>query len=251
MAAYNFPTNPTDGQLYPGDPVPPGVVQYIWSGTKGTWLTISTSVQQVKGEAPIEVKGSRQVPIVSMPPASQTANGYMTAADKKKLDETVGGVRSVTAGIGLGAPATGDVITESGILNVLPATSITIGGVRPGPTMQVAQDGQINAKVATPSFAGIVRPGQGLAVTPDGTLNSTGGLIVLRDISPGFNGIQTAFTLQRLDGTVYFPVSANQLMIFINGLILIPGNGYGVNGSQIVFTQAPATGATFYGVAIT
>jgi hypothetical protein len=175
----------------------------------------------------------------------------MSADDKKKLDEAVGGVRSITAGVGLGAPNTGDVITESGILNVLPATSIVIGGVRPGATMQVAQDGLLNAKVATAILPGIVRPGQGLSVAVDGTLNATGGLIPLRDISPGFNGAQTAFTLQRLDGTVYIPVSANQLMIYINGLILIPGNGYGVSGSQIVFTQAPKSGDTFYGLAIT
>lgn len=251
MAAYNFPNNPTDGQLYPQDPVPPGVVQYIWSQTKGTWLTISTAVQQVRGEAPVVIKGTRQTPIVSMPPVSQTQDGYMTAADKKKLDEAVGGIQSITAGVGLGAPNTGDVITNSGTLNLLPATTNVIGGVRPGTTLTVASDGALNAKTATASFAGIVKPGTGLVISADGTLSTTGGILVLRDISVAFNGTQTAFTLQRLDGTAYIPVSVNQLMIFIGGVIQIPGNSFGVSGSQIVFTSAPPVGATFYGVAIT
>lgn len=251
MAAYNFPTNPTDGQLYPQDPVPPGVVQYIWSDTKGTWLTISQAVQQVKGAAPIEVLGTRQVPIVTMPAATQTSAGYMSAADKRKLDEAVGGVQSITAGTGLGAPDTGDTITDTGIINLLPAKSNVIGGVRPGPTLRVAADGELDAKVATPAFPGIVRPGTGLVVAADGTLSTTGGLIVLRDISSGFNGVQVAFTLQRLDGSPYIPTAANQLMIFVGGIIQVPGNSFGIGGSQIVFTSAPPTGASFYGVAIT
>lgn len=251
MAAYNFPSNPTDGQIYPPDPVDPGVVQYIWSQSKGTWLTISTAVQQVRGEAPITVKGSRQTPIVSMPPVSQTQDGYMTAADKKKLDESVGGVQSVTAGVGLGAPETGDSITSSGTLNVLPATATVIGGVRPGATLSISADGLLNAKVASAASTGVVRPGTGLTITPDGTLSTTGGLLVLKDISPSFNGIQTTFTLQKLDGTPYIPVSANQLMIFVGGVIQIPGSSFGVLGNQIAFTSPPSAGLSFYGVAIT
>lgn len=251
MAEFNFPNNPTNGQLYPTDPVPPGVSQYIWNGTKGTWQLLSKSVQQVAGEQPVVIKGSRQDPIVSMPPATTTQDGYMTAADKRKLEDLAGGVESVTAGVGLGAPASGDSITSVGTINLLPAQSTVIGGVRPGPTMTVGSDGRIDAKLATAQFPGIVRPGDGLAVSPDGTLSTSGGLIVLKDISPAFNGIQTTFSLQRLDGSAYLPTSANQLMIFVGGIIQIPGNSFGVNGSQIVFTSAPPTGANFYGVAIT
>lgn len=251
MAAYNFPTNPTDGQIYPPDPVDPGVVQYIWSQSKGTWLTISTAVQQVRGEAPIQIKGTRQTPIVSMPPVSETQDGYMTAADKKKLDESVGGVQSITAGVGLGAPNTGATITTSGVINVIPATNTVIGGVRPGATLSVSTDGLLEAKTATAISAGVIRVGQGLAITPDGTLSTTGGLLVLKDISSLFDGTQRAFTLQLINGTPYIPSSVNQLMIFVGGVIQIPGNAFGVLGNQIVFTSPPEAGLNFYGVAIT
>ena len=89
-----------------------------------------------------------------------------------------------------------------------------------------------------------------ITVTPDGTISSQGGVTILRDISPGFNGIQTIFTLQRLDGSTFIPAAANSLLLFVGGIIQIPGNAFGVQGSQIIFTQAPPTGATFYGLAI-
>lgn len=251
MAEFNFPSNPTDGQLYPSGIVPPGVTQYKWNAAKGTWQIVPKSVQEVEGERPVVIKGTLQVPIVSMPPASTTQDGYMSAADKRKLEELTGGVQSITAGVGLGAPQTGDSITKTGTINLLPAQSTVIGGVRPGPTLAVEADGKIDAKLATSQFPGIVRPGEGLAVSADGTLTTTGGLIVLKDISPAFNGTQLVFTLQRLDGTVYIPTAANQLMIFVGGIIQIPGTSFGISGSQIVFSSAPPTSANFYGVAIT
>jgi len=250
MAALNFPNNPTDGQLYP-DPPETGVIQYIFSSAKGTWLTVAQGVIQVKGKTPIVIEGTRQIPLVTIPAASATQSGYMTAADKSKLDSFTSAVSAVTAGVGLGAPNTGDTITSEGTINLLAATSLKLGGIIPGAGLTVQTNGSLTVNNATPTFPGVVKPGAGLSVTPDGTLNSTGGLEVLRDISPGFNGIQTIFTLQRMNGSVFTPAAATNLMIFVGGVIQIPGNSFAINNAQIIFTSAPPTGATFYGVAIT
>ena len=66
-----------------------------------------------------------------------SAGGYMTTVNN-------GTVTSVTSGIGLGSPATGNVITTAGTINLLPATSTVIGGVKPGSNLSVAVDGTLN-----------------------------------------------------------------------------------------------------------
>ena len=111
--------------------------------------------------------------------------------------------------------------------------------------------GKMHLRPASTGALGGVKVGDGLAITPDGVLSSPGGLIVLRDISAGFNGTSTTFTLQRIDGSAYFPPAANSLLIFVGGIFQIPGYSYGVNSSQIIFSQAPPAGSLFYGLAIT
>lgn len=63
--------------------------------------------------------------------------GYLTTVNN-------GTVTSITSGTGLGAPATGNVITTSGTIRLLPATSTVIGGVKPGSNLSVAVDGTLN-----------------------------------------------------------------------------------------------------------
>lgn len=55
-----------------------------------------------------------------------------------------GTVTSVTAGTGLGAPATGASITTSGTIDLLPPTGATIGGVKAGTNIAIAGDGTIS-----------------------------------------------------------------------------------------------------------
>ena len=64
-------------------------------------------------------------------------SGYLTTTNN-------GTVTSVTSGIGLGSPATGNAITSSGTINLLAATSSVIGGVKPGSNLTVALDGTLN-----------------------------------------------------------------------------------------------------------
>jgi hypothetical protein len=69
----------------------------------------------------------------------------------------------------------------------------------------------------------------------------------LDNISSSFNGSSTSFGLA-VSGTVYYPVSANTLGIYVGGVAQEPISSYSVSGSNIVFTEAPASGLTFWGV---
>lgn len=68
----------------------------------------------------------------------------------------------------------------------------------------------------------------------------------LDDISPLFNGVQTSFPLS-VGGQVYTPFSAASLFIGVGGILQTPNTAYTLSGSNIVFSSAPPTGATFNG----
>ena len=67
------------------------------------------------------------------------------------------------------------------------------------------------------------------------------------DISSGFNGSTTAFTLQ-VDGSNASPGSANNILVSVNNVLLNPNTAYTVNGSTITFTSAPTNGQAFFGL---
>jgi hypothetical protein len=69
----------------------------------------------------------------------------------------------------------------------------------------------------------------------------------LDNISSSFNGSSTSFGLA-FSGTPYYPVSANTLGIYVGGVAQEPISSYSISGSNIVFTEAPASGLTFWGV---
>jgi hypothetical protein len=69
----------------------------------------------------------------------------------------------------------------------------------------------------------------------------------LDNISSSFNGSSTSFGLA-VSGIAYYPVSANTLGIYVGGVAQEPISSYSVSGSNIVFTEAPASGLTFWGV---
>ena len=67
------------------------------------------------------------------------------------------------------------------------------------------------------------------------------------DISSGFNGNATAFTLQ-VSSVNVSPESANNIIISLGGVIQNPGTDYTVAASTITFTTAPTNGQTFFGL---
>jgi hypothetical protein len=234
MAAFNFPSNPTDGQLYP-DPAVPGQQQYIYSSAKSTWQTISNAVGRVYGVTPVVIKGTTQAPIVTVNQASSTQAGYISSTDYGKIQSIppeIGTVTEIVAGAGLNVTAalgddlpTAGAITTTGTLNITPATRTAIGGVKVG---------------------------AGLSILPDGTLSAGAGTIpyfVLDNIGGQFNDFTTSFDLT--DGGVQvFPSELEAIWIFLGGVFQMPGLAFTfVNGqSTITFTEAPRIGTTFYGV---
>ena len=70
-------------------------------------------------------------------------------------------------------------------------------------------------------------------------------LSTLDNISSQFNGVQLAFELKYKGSVVsYNQLSAEALIVSVNSIIKLPGIDYTVNGSFIIFTAAPLTGAT-------
>jgi hypothetical protein len=234
MAAFNFPSNPTDGQLYP-DPAVPGQQQYIYSSAKSTWQTVATGVAKVFGVTPVVIKGTQQGPIVTVNQASSTQAGFVSPADYGKIQSIppeIGTVTEIVAGLGLNVTAalgddllTAGAITTTGTLNISPATRTTLGGVKVG---------------------------AGLSVLPDGTISAGAGGVpyfVLDNVAGQFDNFTTSFNLT--DGGVQiFPSGLEAIWIFLGGVFQTPGLAFTfVNGqSTITFTEAPRIGTSFYGV---
>ena len=66
------------------------------------------------------------------------------------------------------------------------------------------------------------------------------------DISSGFDGSTTAFTLNVASRAIE-PTDAQQLVISVGGVLQNSGDDYTIVGSTITFTTAPADGLTFFG----
>ena len=69
------------------------------------------------------------------------------------------------------------------------------------------------------------------------------------DISSGFNGSTTAFTLQ-VSGSNVSPGTANDIVVSLGGVIQNPNQDFTIAGSTITFTTAPASGLSFFAVVL-
>ena len=69
------------------------------------------------------------------------------------------------------------------------------------------------------------------------------------DISSGFNGNATAFTLQ-VGGSNASPGTANDIYVSLGGVIQNPNQDFTIAGSTITFTTAPASGLSFFAVVL-
>jgi len=252
--ALQFPNNPFDGQLYP-NPAIDGSTQYVWIDAKGTWLTVFKGVERVDAIAPITNTGSAGIPKIGITPATTTQDGSMTAADKTKLDNlapAAGTVTSITAGLGLGAPLTNDSITSSGTINLLAPTPLTLGGVKAGTTVLIDNSGTIDVRPPGSARIGGVKEGNGISIAADGAASLATGstFTVIDNLSFKFNS--SLQTFQLTDGGVpYTPSIPQSLLIFIQDVFQIPLIDFTTSGSNITFSVAPATGATFYGISLT
>jgi hypothetical protein len=69
------------------------------------------------------------------------------------------------------------------------------------------------------------------------------------DISSGFNGSTTAFTLA-VSGSNVSPGTANDIYVSLGGVIQNPNQDFTIAGSTITFTTAPASGLSFFAVVL-
>ena len=69
------------------------------------------------------------------------------------------------------------------------------------------------------------------------------------DISSSFNGSTTTFTLQ-VGGSNVSPGSANSLLLSLGGVMQNPNTDYTVAASTLTFTTAPASGLSFWALAL-
>jgi hypothetical protein len=95
-------------------------------------------------------------PGVSLPLATTTTPGVVQIGSGLNIDgaglltaANAGTVTSVTAGEGLGAPATGNAITTTGTLKLLAPTGTSLGGVKAGNNISIGVDGTITVPAGT------------------------------------------------------------------------------------------------------
>ena len=69
------------------------------------------------------------------------------------------------------------------------------------------------------------------------------------DISSGFNGSTTAFTLQ-VSGSNVSPGTANDIVVSLGGVVQNPNQDFTIAGSTITLTTAPASGLSFFAVVL-
>lgn len=278
LTPYNFPAAPFDGQIYP-NPAIPGTFQYQWVQGKGVWVLISGGVVQVLGNDPIFVTGTATAPVVGIRPATTSSAGSLSATDKQKIDTIpasgVGSVTRVETGQGLiGGP-----IVQTGTISLKPPSGNEIGGVKAGQGVTILPDGTLQAFSGVTSVTaglglgggtitstgtiflrppaggaiGGVKAGRNISIDVDGTINATNGgggtgsFVLLDNISPLFDGIQTIFPLtvggnpQTVSGPAY-------TFIVLGGILQPAPSTYDIVGNtNISFVSPPPVGTTFSG----
>ena len=78
--------------------------------------------------------------------------------------------------------------------------------------------------------------------------SKSGAFRILKDFSASFDGSETTFAIQDVNGNELSISSTQTLMIDVDGVLQEPGSAYTISGTNIVFGSAPQDSATFWGV---
>ena len=133
----------------------PTAVKTAYDAAVAAQTTASAALPKTGGTMTgvITFASGQTFPGVAFPVATANSLGVVSVGPGLSVNSSgvlstsnVGTVTAVTAGAGLGSPATGNVITTSGTLQLLPPTSdgLKIGGVKRGPGIDIAFDGTIS-----------------------------------------------------------------------------------------------------------
>ena len=124
------------------------------------------------------------------------------------------------------------------------ALLVSVAGYSMVPIIDYDLDQYGNLEFVTP-------PGSGASITVHHLIfpknEATTAIRKLDDISSGFNGVNTRFTLTA-NGVAANILGANVLVISVNGVIQEPGEAYIMDGDDIIFSEAPPTISSFYGI---
>ena len=69
--------------------------------------------------------------------------------------------------------------------------------------------------------------------------SKSGAFRILKDFSASFDGSETTFAIQDVNGTALSISSPQTLMIAVDGVLQEPGSAYTISGTNIVFGSAP------------
>lgn len=152
-----------------------------------------------------------------------------------------GTVTSITAGPGIGAPASGDIITSSGTFRLLPPTSdgLTLGGVKAGDNINIAIDGTISAEGVLQTnnpyaYNSYIFP---IPATPSAAPGQNGQVLTLLDRVTGEVGWTSTGTLTTIAGGAGITVNqtATTATISMANTTVVSGT-YGATGLIPTFT---------------
>ncbi len=131
----------------------PTAVKTAFTAAQAAQATASAALPKAGGTMTgvITFSPAQTFPGVSFPVATTNSLGVVSVGPGLSVNSSgvlstsnVGTVTAVTAGPGLGNPATGGTISTSGTLRLLPPTGTSLGGVKAGANISIAFDGTIS-----------------------------------------------------------------------------------------------------------
>jgi hypothetical protein len=209
-----------------------------------------------RSSVPGKIPNETQVPLGEI--ALNTYDGKLFASKNVGIGTTVFVVNPWNVGAG----------TDAYDINFT-AGNVGIGSTLPTSKLSVSGDGRFTGVVTATSFSGsgsnlsgivtYITAGSGILIdqsTGNVTITSTGGAgagvsaLTSADnyiitLTPSFNGITTAFTMQ-YNGNNYTPLNEQQLLVSLAGVIQEPNVAYTVTSSTLTFASAPNTASDYF-----
>jgi hypothetical protein len=131
----------------------PTAVKTAYTAAQAAQVTATAALPKAGGTMTgvITFSPSQTFPGVSFPVATTNSLGVVSVGPGLSVNSSgvlstsnVGTVTAVTAGPGLGSPASGNTISTSGTIRLLPPTGTSLGGVKKGAGIDIAFDGTIS-----------------------------------------------------------------------------------------------------------
>jgi hypothetical protein len=131
----------------------PTAVKTAFTAAQAAQVTASAALPKAGGTMTgvITFSPAQTFPGVSFPIATTNSLGVVSVGPGLAVNSSgvlstanVGTVTAVTAGPGLGSPASGNTISTSGTIRLLPPTGTSLGGVKKGAGIDIAFDGTIS-----------------------------------------------------------------------------------------------------------